>query len=135
MSVVLINFEGILDENQRNSIEDAINSPIYAVRNIMPYPPEDVTIEDYIFTVIRNILDPENDWDDSSFIVRFPDSQPIFTALFIAAFEKVSGASLAVLDLRFTNAFPPIIDQAQSKIIPMHAINQKARQIRYSLAD
>ncbi len=135
MSIILINFEGIIDDTLRDEIESACGVIINSTRNVLPVPPEEENIENYIFTVIGNLLDPENDWTNPTFIFRLPDAHPVFTALFLTAFMHVAESPPAILDLHFNDEFPPDVDQKRTNVIPLHKIRQRARQFRYVRLD
>ena len=136
MNIILVNFEGVLSDAQRDEIESACNVTINATRNILPVPPEGEHIENYIFTVIDNLLNPENnDWVKPTFIFRFPDAHPLFTALFLTAFMHVAETPPAILDLRFNDNFPPTVDTERTRAIPLQGIRQRALQFRYTRFD
>lgn len=136
MSIILINFEGVLDDTLRDKIETACNITIQDTRNILPIPPDGEKIEDYVFTVINDLLNPKNsNWVNPTFIFRLPDANPLFTALFLIAFTHVAGTPPAILDLHLTDDFPPTVDMDRTRAIPLHGIRQRARQFRYARFD
>ena len=133
MNFILINFENPLDTLQRDEIERALNIAITSVRNITPVPREGMTIEEYAYTVVKNLLDPENEWSQSSaFIIRPPDAAPVFFGIFMTAFDAATEAHLAILRLQYTDDFPPEIDPQSTYAISLQHIRKRARQLRYT---
>jgi len=127
---ILINLEGTLDDAQRNAIEDAIDVVIVLVHNVYPHPPKETPIEDYVLTVVQNILSGY-DWSSPAFIIRPSDESPVFSALFIEALDAATSAFLAVLGIQYTDEFPPQIAET-TRAISLQVLKQRARQFRYA---
>ena len=87
-------------------------------------------MEDYVLDVVQNILS-ENDWVEPAFIIRPSDESPVFSALFIEALDAATGAFLAVLDIQYTDEFPPRIAET-TRAISLQVLKQRARQLRYA---
>jgi len=132
---ILVNFEGIIDDKERDAVEDALEIPVSDTRNILPYSPEDKSVEDYIFEVARNLLDPQNDWVNPLFILRPPEARPLFWGLFLSIFERMTDSAIAILDIQYTHNFPPEIDKEYTQIYSLKNLHQKAYQLRYSPVD
>ena len=131
---ILVNFEGVLEDYERDAIESALDVTIGAIRNILPYSSENETVENYVFAVVKNLMDPENGWNKPAFIIRLPEARPVFSVLFIIALQNATGEAAAILELHYTDDFPPEIDRNETNAIPLQRIHKKAHQLRYSLA-
>ena len=137
--IILVNFEGILNAEEEAAIEEIIGK-IEDVYDIPPIPsnnpsPSSDQIQDYILKTIARLLDPNNEWVNPTFVIRPANDFPLFTVMFLAAWEAATGQWPAILDLRYKDTFPHVIDTEASQLISLHAVRAEAYQIRYYKID
>ena len=138
--IILFNFENILNDEEQAAIEKIIGAQINDTYNIPPIPPNDAfpssdETQAYILKTIAQVLHMDNGWVNPTFIIRPANDFPLFSMMFLAALEAASGQWPAVLDLKYTNTFPHVIDPEASQLISLHAVRAEAYQIRYYKID
>ena len=132
-NIILINFEGVIDDYERDAIERCIDHPVMAVLNLSPVPPNGTDPETFVLDLIESILRETQELYQPAFLIRLPDALPLFSVLFFVAFDAVVGVAPAILDIRYTDDFPPEIS-SYSKIVSLQSIRQKAQLMRYEVS-